>query len=359
MRPVHRWGFAAVATALVLLTPYAGRARPTHDPDVDTSAVVAAVRGSADASYSGLVEVRGRLALPIADHFTDLADLFGGQTRLRVWWRGEDDWRVDRLLDTGEVDLFHQGPQTVEWNYERGEAEASIDPAIRLPRDSDLLPPEVARRALDGTDPADVSRLPMRRVAGVDAVGLRVTVADSRSTIRHVDLWVDPATGITLAVDVYGEGAEPTVSSAFTTFSADRPGIDVTSFRPSRGVPVRQDHIIDIADAADQFGFVRPPATLAGLGKDAGRAAAVYGSGLTRLLALPLPGHEADQLAYRLFRSGAQRSQGRPLLRVGPLGVVISHTVGSRGIRWLLAGTLTDEALLEAAADLDHPGPPR
>src|SRR4029078_9636902 len=118
MRPVHRWGLAAVATALILLTPYAGRARPAHDPSFSTADLVAAVRDSSATPYSGSLEVRGRVGLPITDELTDLADLFGGETRLRVWWRGSDDWRVDRLLDTGEVDLFHQGPQTIQWDYE-------------------------------------------------------------------------------------------------------------------------------------------------------------------------------------------------------------------------------------------------
>src|SRR3954468_19056948 len=168
MRRAHRWGLTALATALVLLVPFAGRLRPTPDPRVSTADLVAAVRGSATAPYSGTVRAQGRLGLPIADHFTDLADLFDGDTRLQVWWRGPDDWRVDRLLDTGEVDLFHRGRQTTQWSYERRRAEVSTDPEVRLPRDSDLTPPEVARRALDGADAAAVSRLSPRRVAGVD-----------------------------------------------------------------------------------------------------------------------------------------------------------------------------------------------
>ena len=67
---------------------------------------------------------------------TFVSDRPGGETRLRVWWRGSDDWRVDRLLETGEVDLFHQGARTTEWDYERGEARESTDPEIRLPRDT-------------------------------------------------------------------------------------------------------------------------------------------------------------------------------------------------------------------------------
>jgi hypothetical protein len=351
MRPVHRWSLAAVATALLLLAPYAGRARTPHDPAVATADLVTAVRDSA-AAYSGTVDVRGRIGLPIADHFTDLADLFGGETRLRVWWRGSDDWRVDQLLETGEVDLFHQGPQTIEWNYEEGQAQASLDPEIRLPRDSDLLPPELARRALDGVDPADVTRLSPRRVAGVDAAGLGVLVSDPRSSLREADLWVDPDTGVALAVDVYGDASQPALSTTFTTFSRDRPDVRVTRFRPSRHVPVRQDHVLDIADAADQFASVDPPTTVAGLPWAAGMSAAVYGAGLTRLLVIPLPPSAADDLACRLSESGARRVQGQPLLRVGPLGAVVSRAAGPTGQRWLVTGTVTDQTLMNATRDL-------
>ena len=353
MRPVHRWGLAAVATVLVVLTPYAGRALPTHDPDVATTDLVARVRQSADTPYSGTVDVRGRVGLPIADHFTDLADLFGSDTRLRVWWHSDVAWRVDRLLDTGEVDLFHLGHITTEWSYERREAETYRDPEIRLPRDSDLLPPQVARMALDGQSTRDVTRLPPRRVAGVDAAGFRVSIAAEQSTLRHVDLWVDPTNGVTLAADVYADGDQPLLSTTFTTYSRTTPDLEVTQFRPAAGVHRYSYRVLDIANAADQFASVRPPARVAGLHRTAGRSAAIYGSGLTRLLALPLPPSEADRLAYRLSMQGARSVHGQPLLRVGPLGAVVSRGTSSLRVRWLVTGTVTDQALLDAAADLD------
>jgi hypothetical protein len=343
---------AAVATALILLTPYAGRLRPPSDSAVGTAGLVAAVRGSEDAAYSGTVEVRGRIGLPIADRFTDLADLFGGHTTLRVWWRGDGDWRVDRLLETGEVDLFHQGPQTVEWSYERGFARASIDPKIRLPRDSDLLPPEVARDALDGVDTSDVRRLPSRRIAGVDAAGLRVDIRDPRSALLRVDLWVDPESGVTLAADVYGDAAQPALTTSFTTFSGDRPDDDVTRFRRSRHVPVMQEHVLDIADAADQFAPFDAPDRVAGLPRTSGRSAAVYGSGLTRVLVVPLPPREADELSWRLSEAGAPHVHGQPLLRAGPLGALVTGPRGPIRARWLVTGTVTDEALLDVTRDL-------
>jgi hypothetical protein len=355
MRPVHRWGFAAVATALILLSPYAGRLRPVPDPGIDTGALLASVRDSATTAYSGTVDVNGRVGLPIADHFTDLADIFGGESRLRVWWRGSEDWRVDRLLDTGEIDLFHQGPQTVEWDYERGYAQASIDPAIRLPRDADLLPPVVARDALDGVDASDVSRLPPRRVAGVDAAGLRVAIADPRSSLRRVDLWVDPANGVALAADVYGDASQAALTTTFATYSRDVPDDDVTLFRPRRNVTVVQQHAFDIADAARFFFQISTPHRLAGLPRRSGGSAAVYGSGLTRVLVVPLPPREGTELAQRLKETGARKVQGQRVLRVGPLGAVVSHSTPAVPLHWLVTGSVTDRTLLRAVSELDDP----
>lgn len=352
MRAAQRWMLAGVATALVVLTPYAGRLHRVGDPAVSTATLVGEVRDSASTGYSGTVEVLGQVGLPITDHFSDLADLFGGRTRLAVWWRDDSEWRVDRLLDTGEVDLFHRGTHTTEWNYERGVARTSRDPEIRLPRDSDLLPPEVARRALDGQPNQNVSRLSPRRVAGVDAAGLRVRITDPRSTIDHVDLWVDPATGVTLEARVYGDSAQPAVTTSFTTYQSGAPAVALTRFRPAPGVPDYPDRVIDIADAADQYAPVHTPTSVAGFARTSGVAAAVYGSGLTRILVIPLPFRDAEVLASQLARSGGRTVHGQRLLRVGPLGVMVTGVSGPPGVRWLVGGTVTDATLLRAAADL-------
>jgi hypothetical protein len=352
MRAAHRWGLAAVATALLLLAPYAGRLQPLHDPATATDDLVAAIRASADTPYSGTVEVDGRVGIPIGDRFTDVADLFGGQTRLRVWWRDSADWRVDRLLETGEVDLFHHGPQTVEWDYERGMARASIDPRIRLPRDADVLPASVARDALDGADAADVHRLSPRRVAGIDAAGLRIEITDQRSTLSRVDLWVDPETGVALAADVYSDASQPALTTTLTTYSPSRPDDDVTTFRPRRNVPVIQDRVLDIADAAQQFAPVITPTSIAGLPRRSGTSAAVFGSGLTRVLVVPLPWREAGDLDRRLTDAGARPVDGQSVLRVGPLGALVTRYTRPTEVRWLVVGTVTDQTLLDAVADL-------
>jgi hypothetical protein len=353
MRPIHRWSAVVAVSALAVGIPIAVSARPVPNPDITAAQLLARVDGS-HASYSGMVETQGRLGLPISDHFTDIADLLGGTTRMRVWWRGDRDWRVDKLLDTGEDDLYHHGEVTTEWDYERAEASTSIDPTIRLPRDSDLLPPQLARRVLTGVDPGDVRRLPARRIAGVDAPGLRVTPSDPRTSIDHVDLWADPTNGLVLALDAYGGGSHPAFSTSFTQVSFATPAASVTTFRAAPGIHQGFQDILDIADAANQYAPVNPPASVDGLARSVGsrEAVGIYGSGLTQVMAVPLQQHDAADLADQLETSGATKVGNRPLLRVGPLGVILTTSHQPFDFEWLVTGTVTDRTLVRAARDL-------
>lgn len=356
MRPFHRWTFVALAVALAVLVPITVRALPVPDQAISARDLLARVRAGERAGYSGTVEVKGRLGLPVSDHFTDLADLLGSDTRMRVWWRNPDQWRVDKLLPTGEIDLFHHGRAMIRWDYERAEAQSGIEPRIRLPRDADLLPPALAQRALTDVDPADLSRLPPRRIAGHDALGLRLRPSDPRTSIDHVDLWADPGTGLVLALDAYGDASQPVLSTAFTSVDLTRPASRATTFHAAHGLRQTVDDVLDIADAANQYAPVLPPDSVAGLAKSgsAQDAVGIYGSGLTQVMALPLQSRDAAYLADQLRRSGAREVGGQLLLRVGPLGVVLTFSHSPFDFAWVVAGTVTDDTLVRASRDLDH-----
>jgi hypothetical protein len=356
MRPIHRWSLVALAVALVVLVPISVRALPVPDEAVSARDLLTRVQAAGGVGYSGTVEVRGRLGLPASDHFADIADLLGSDTRMRVWWRDADQWRVDKLLPTGEVDLFHHGRATIRWDYERAEAQNGIDPRIRLPRDADLLPPALAQRALTDADPADVSRLPARRIAGHDALGLRLRPSDPRTSIDHIDLWADPDSGLVLALDAYGTGSQPALSTAFTSLDLSRPPSRATSFHAAHGLRQTVDDVLDIADAANQYAPVLPPDSVAGLAKSASsqEAVGIYGSGLTQVMALPLQSRDGAYLADQLRTSGAHEVGGQLVLRVGPLGVALTFSHSPFNFAWVVAGTVTDDTLVRASRDLDH-----
>jgi hypothetical protein len=356
MRPIHRWSLVALAVALVVLVPMTVRAFPVPDRAVSARDLLARMQAADEAGYSGTVEVHGRLALPASDHFTDIADLLGGDTRMRVWWRDAGQWRVDKLLPTGEVDLFHHGRTTIRWDYERAEAQSGIDPRIRLPRDADLLPPALAQRVLTDADPADVTRLPARRIAGHDALGLRLRPSDPRTSIDHVDLWADPDTGLVLALNAYGDASQPALSTSFTSVDLSRPPSRATSFHAAHGLRQTVDDVLDIADAANQYAPVLPPDSVAGLAKSASAqdAVGVYGAGLTQIMALPLQSRDAAYLADQLRTSGAREIDGQLVLRVGPLGVALTFSHSPFDFGWVVTGTVTDDTLVLASRDLDR-----
>src|SRR5262245_19849049 len=144
----NRWCLVALGVVLVVATPLALRAVPARDQDVDAQTLLSRVSSAEHHPYSGYVESRGNLQLPVADRFTDVGSLFGERTRMRVWWRDADEWRVDKLLVSGETDLVHAASGTTTWSYEDAEATVSHDPSIRLPRTADLVPPTLAARLL-------------------------------------------------------------------------------------------------------------------------------------------------------------------------------------------------------------------
>jgi hypothetical protein len=338
---------------VVVALPVVARSLPVGEEDVSATELFARIEESSSRGYSGYVESLGSLDLPVADRFTDVAALFGERTRLRVWWRSTDEWRVDKLLTTGETDLVHAAGGTVEWSYERNRAKFGLDPAVRLPRTADLVPPAVAARLLKDVDADDLTRLPDRRVAGRVALGIRLVPGAPQSSVDHVDVWADRATGVPLLVEVYGDAREPAFRSEFRDFDDGAPSESDVAFEVPQGADVDFDSVLDIADAANQFAPVAPPGELAGLERsgEARGAVGIYGAGVTRLLAIPLRGQEAEPLRRQLATTFGNRSVAQgTVVSIGPLGVLVTGECEDDG--WLVTGTVTEETLIDAADEL-------
>ena len=108
-----------------------------------------------------------------------------------MWWRDPTSWRVSTLRTTGETDLVHRGDRMLRWVYESKNADARTRRRSAAADTADLLPNELARRALSGARSGEVARLPARRIAGRDALGLRLRPADPQAAIARVDVWAD------------------------------------------------------------------------------------------------------------------------------------------------------------------------
>lgn len=356
MTSLHRWLIVALATALAIGTPLALRELPASSTASNVAQRLAMLQASSTEPYSGYVESLGTLQLPVANELENLGPLFGERTRMRIWWNDPSLWRVDRLTATGEQDLLQNGGVTTQWEYEGTKVTKTPEADVRLPRVSDLLPPELARYLLADIQPADAVNLPSERIAGRSALGLRVTPPDPRSSIDHVDVWIDEETGVPLRLSLFADGSSNSaLSSTFLDFSPGATSQDVFDFKAPRGSTIERPEVIDIADAANRFAPLRPPQTAAGLSLSRDnelKGVGVYGIGLTRVLAIPLWEDVASPLREQLLATPTveQLDEG-PVLSVGPLGILLTHFTESDG-GWLIAGTVDQETLADVAIDL-------
>jgi hypothetical protein len=350
------WLAVILTAAAFIAAPLLMSARPATPSEISAAELDGWVRRSAGVGWSGYVETSGTLQVPDNESFATLAQLLGENTQLRVWWRNAEDWRVDRIRATGETDLFRQQGYTIRWVFESQTATFSPVSKIRLPDASDLLPPTLARWLMQGARDNELSRLPTRRVAGIDAPGLRLTPDEPATTVAHVDIWVEPNSGLPLQVKLYGIGEQrPVLTTALHELSLNEPGAETTDFTPADGVRVDYEQSVDVAAAANAFTPYDLPASLAGLnsrdGEDPG-AVGIYGRGPTTLIALPLRGRVAGPLRRQLSdRGSAQFTDVGTFAPVGPVGLLITPYRGRSGA-FLLAGTVNSETLRQAAAEL-------
>ena len=351
-----RWLVVLLTAVALVATPIVIGTRPAPPSDITAAELAGQVRQSADVAWSGYVETSGTLQVPDNESFATLAQMLGENTKLRVWWRSADDWRVDRIRSTGETDLFRQHGYTIRWVFESETATYSPVSKIRLPDASDLLPPTLARQLMHGARDDELSRLPTRRVAGVDAPGLRLAPDEPATTIAHVDIWTEPGSGLPLQVELYGVGEQrPVLTTTLLELSLNEPTAETTDFTPAKGVQVNYEESVDVAAAANAFAPYDLPTSLAGLhsrdGQDPG-AVGIYGRGPTTLIALPLRRQVAGPLRRQLSDRGtAQFTDVGTLAPVGPVGLLITPFRGRRGT-FLLAGTVNSETLQRAAAEL-------
>jgi len=351
-----RWLVVLLTAAAFVATPLLIASRPATSSDSSVIELAGRIQQSANVGWSGFVETDGTLQVPDNESFATLAQLLGENTQLRVWWRGLDDWRVDRIRGTGETDLFRQGSGTVRWVFESETATYSPVSKIRLPDASDLLPPTFARSVLQGVRMSELSPLPGRRLAGINAAGLRLTPSDKATTVGHVDIWADAVSGLPLEVELYGVGDQrPVLTTTLRELKLGAPSASTTRFTLAGGIRVVYEESVDVAAAANALARYDLPASLAGLssrdGEDPG-AVGIYGRGPTTLIALPLRGRVARPLRQQLHdRGNAQVTDVGTLLPVGPVGLLITPFRG-RGEAFLLAGTVPAETLQRAAAEL-------
>jgi len=353
----RRWLVVLAAVGALASLPTLVAALPVPSRSIGAAALLARIQDSSGVGYSGYAESAGGLDLPVTSQFGGLADLFGGRTQLRVWWRSGQDWRVDSVGVAGETDTHTTREGSWRWNYEANTATFvpySGDPRVRLPADADLLPPQLGRRLLSEARPAEASRIGTRRIAGRVAAGLRVEPAQAASTVDRVEVWADPSSGLPLAVAVYGKGGGTALTSRFLDLDLNAPPPASTRFTPPDRAAVQTTPSQDLASAIDQLGGATPPPRLAGFDRNRELptlgSIGVYGRGVTEFAVVPLPRRVAYSLHDELQPKSDDTAQ--PVrLAAGPIELLLGAADEPAG-PWLLVGTVAGPTLTAALAEL-------
>lgn len=361
-RTARGWTLVAALAVVVVAAAQVPNWLPASAEETDPGLLRDRILASGEQPYQGYARITGTLALPELPRTADVTSLLAGTTLVRSWYAAPSRWRFDVVSTVGERDVYGTPDGEFTWDYGANLLTRLVGtPPVRMPRAGDLLPPDLARRALSAARDDPVVALPARRVAGRAAPGLRLTPADPATTIGRVDVWADPGTGLPLAVEVTARGgARPVLVTRFLEVRTTPPAAGVLTPRLARGSGFSLVEAPDVADALGVLGEVRPPERLAGRAlreADAGgvRGVGVYGRGLSAFVALPLPRGVGGDTADAVADAGGEETElpgGHAFhLSIAPLSVVV---VGSHVARrwYLLAGMATPELLLDAAAEL-------
>jgi hypothetical protein len=370
---VARWSAVGGGIAALCLLPALVGAVPVdaRSTQPDARATLARAVAASDTAHKGLAEVRGTLGLPDVPRLETATQLLGDRTRVRVWWRSADAWRVAVLRPAGERDVYKVRDAVVEYDYERAESRTTIgDAPVRLPRAHDLVPPQLVGRLLRSVTPQDrVTSLEERRVGGRAAVGLRVEPADRRSTIGAIDVWADDSSGLPLRVEVRGRGASrPALVSEYLAVDVVPPSDRDLYVRipPEASSQLADD--ADIIARFDRRARWRLPDTVGGLARSADverlSGTGAYGVGFVRVFVVPL-----SPFQLRRAIDDASEAQGTDAERFPNATAVFFRTsLLTAGLvaaddgehAYMIAGTV-DETVLRtvATALLDDPPEPR
>jgi outer membrane lipoprotein-sorting protein len=353
----RRWAAVAALVGVLVATPLVIGALPAPDVAMSAADLRAAVLTSGDVGFTGYAESAGGLALPVTDQLTSVADLFSDRTEMRVWWRGPDDHRVDVITAAGETGTHRGAMGTWTWEYERATATIGAPTPLALPAPPDLLPTALGRRLLSEATDAELTRIGAQRVAGRDALGLRLVPAEPASSVGRVDVWVDRQSGLPLQVQVFEKDADlAALDTRFLDLDVGLPSAEITHFTPPVGAFVRQATEAEIVlEAGRRIEPVPLPAELAGLPRrqldGVPPGIGLYGRGVTLLAVAPVPRRIAGGLRNALTASpDAVREGPGTRLAAGPVGLMLVETLGQGP--YVLTGTVTLDALAEAAAAL-------
>ena len=365
-----RWLAVAAAVAVLVSLPQLLRILPVDAATVPVRTLVARMSASAGVPYRGYAVSTGRAGIPSLPQLDAVTGMFDGDTSLRIWYASSARWRVDTIDLAGERDTYHSATEETVWDYGQNQMITVLGKVeLRLPRGSDLAPPDLARRVLAAARPtgprapaaATYTSLPDRRVAGIAAAGVRVTPTDGETTVGHIDIWAEPRTGLPLEVDIAARGvATPVMVSRMLDLDLGTPPAATTTrpkTPPGAGTTVTTNP--DIGRALRNLGLGDLPDTLGGQDRtDAGvgilAGIGAYGTSFRQIVAVSVParlGSSAYGAAVGVGGVEHQFDDGESVIVTTPLVsvmIVESHLSGT----YIVAGLVGADVLVPVARDL-------
>lgn len=352
---------------MLLALPMLVKALPAGAAPVTVDTLAERIAHSSRQPYEGFAVSSGAAGLPSLPQLDDVIGLFDGDTSLRIWYASPTRWRVDTVSTAGERDLYRSTDGETIWDSGRQQFSTILGTAtVHLPRGADLVPADLARRLLSSASTGTArSALPARRVAGIDAAGIRLTPTGFGTTVSRVDIWADPATGLPVQVDVYADGmARPALSTRLLDLRIGMPAPATTAVPV---VPAGIGHSVtsnpDVFSALRALGGTLPD-SLGGLhrndiGGPAGSSAnlpgiGAYGSGFGQVIAAALPrrtGFRAFRAARDVGGTVTPLNGGMAVVVSTPLLNVLIVDVAFRGV-YIVVGPVGTDVLDAAAAEL-------
>jgi hypothetical protein len=354
-----RWLLVLASTSVLALVPAALGLVPARDSGIDAPTLLHRVVESERVAYSAFGVSEAGLKLPDVRGAGRLAALFGETTRMRVWYRDPFAWRVDEIHPVGERDVYKDDTGT--WFWDSGNRQATRTgglETVRFARPADLLPSELGRRLASYATPNEVTRLEPRRIAGIDAQGLRISPRDPDTTLAHADVWADPQSGLAVRVEVTARGMEdPIISSSFMDLEQSLPDTGLVHFAVPSDAETTYAQAPDFASAVDRYSPFVLPNTLAGETRRSEQrvGGATYGDGYSLIAALALPVRflPQDRLSALPEVPGPWDSA-----RLAQSPLLNAITVVDGEAAYVLGGTVSSERLIELARELARKGRP-
>ncbi|WP_188196012.1 LolA family protein [Nonomuraea sp. SYSU D8015] len=271
-----RWGVPIAAAAVIGGAIGAGPviAAVSGDPVLPersaeqllADAAAATSKSQGIAPMSGTVQQTASLGLPALPQTgggsaTSPLSLLSGSHEVKVWYGGDEKFRVAMPTQLNETNLVVNGDQAWYWDsatntatkltIKAGDGQKPVTPT---PQPTDLTPQQAAQRVLSEVDEHTTVRvINTAEVAGRPAYQLVLAPKAEGSLVQEVRIALDGETYVPLQVQLFAKGsAEPAYQVGFTQVTFTQPAAENFTFTPPPGAKVEEATLGEDGEKAEE-----------------------------------------------------------------------------------------------------------